>query len=894
MRTFVQLLLICCSVLPLLGRADVVYTEDEQRFIQQHRQQIIPFFSVYSRRYEPDAALVDSFIDILNRDSGLTFKARYDSWNEAYNHIHEYGMSVISRITDIPSRREKLLFTDSYFDRPLFYLTMREIDCCNENSFAGKEIASITNAYFTDELKALGAKVFSVPTIETLLYELISKKYEGVIADWSDISSLRQELNDTFRLNLVEKINIHQIPNDLITPSRLSLAVNKQDKELFSIINKHFLANREQLAQIAQRAAENLTSSNFIPLNASERNFITQHPNPVICFPFDSPPMIAKTPSGQLGNSYVANIMKEIESHLELTFEYKDVEFNNYVSAMTSNECHAFIVAEAFAKQLGLASAKNAILKTEIVLLSNIKDTYYTSSDLIKDLKVGSVGRVLLDSFDIAFENSLIAPLPILLDKLQKREIDAIAMIREQAGFLIATKPDMGITVIANSGIPYRFVISSHPRFATAIDIIDRGLKKVSQGFLNQQYRKTMAILPASKPDNTALIAVSLALIFVVIIASLLVLKSRRRVSEQTRLAQMQNDFLSNMSHELRTPLNGVLGIFQILEDENLPDDVKALVDVGLQSSRSLSMLINDILDYDKLNQGKVKFTPQPTQIKSLLQQVIHLNSHQAHEKSLYINLDIEESVPSWLLLDPIRFEQLANNIINNAIKFTNQGGLTIQVSYAANQLDISFVDTGIGMSKELQAVLFNRFSQGNDTKTTSFRGTGLGMSICKELCQLMDGNISVKSTVDVGTTVLITLPADVAQASFLENKELPPLDPMHILCVDDESNTLQVTSALLKKLGMSYRLAENGVEAINEVRKQQFDVILMDINMPVMGGIEFLSEYRRQGGSTPVVAFTANAMDEDIKRYLGMGFSDVLTKPLAYEKLHACLKQYN
>jgi hypothetical protein len=221
----------------------IEYSREEQAYIQKHRSDTLPFFSVYSRRYEPDAVLIDTFVDILNRDSGLTFSARYEAWPVAYGHVSQQGLSVLTRITDLPSRRDMFYFTSPYFDRPLFYLTTKDITCCDEDSFAGKQIASISDSYFTQELRSLGAMVVGTPTIETLLYELVSGKYEGVIADWSDINSLRKELSETFRQELVDRIAIHQIPNTLLSPSKLSIAVNKQDPLLFSIINKHFEAN---------------------------------------------------------------------------------------------------------------------------------------------------------------------------------------------------------------------------------------------------------------------------------------------------------------------------------------------------------------------------------------------------------------------------------------------------------------------------------------------------------------------------------------------------------------------------------------------------------------------------------------------------------------------------
>lgn len=893
MRFIATLTILLCTIWPNASAEPVEYTSEERAFIQQHRNTEIPFFSVYSRRYEPDAVLVDTFIDILNRNSGLTFKARHDDWPTAYDYVSQQGMAVISRITDLPSRKDTFLFTDSYFERPLFYLTTEDTVCCDEESFIGKPIGSIEDTYFSSEFKTLGAIVTDKPTIETLLYELISGRFEGVIADWSDMYSLRRELRETFRDELVDKIFIYEVPRRIFTPSRLTFGVNKNDPQLFSIVNKHFEQHRSSLANIAQRANERQQEMLFVPENDVERRFVDQFPHPSICLPFDSPPLIAQTPSGELGSSYVGNVLRELQNQLGLNFNFKNVAFEDYITMMTNNECHAFIMADSFANQIGLTSTSTALLETEIVLLSNQRDVYFTRPELIQDLKVGSVARLPLDVFNIPLAKSTVETMPSLLNKLQRGELDALAMIREQAGYLIATHPEMSLSVIANSGIDYRFVLSAHPRFATVVDILERGLKKISSGFMSQEYRNAMSLVQVRQVDNTPLIWLSGALLSVILLAAVLLVHSRRKAAESAKLAALQNEFLSNMSHELRTPLNGVYGILQLLEQEELTPALKDLVGVGLDSTRTLSLLINDILDYDKLHQGKVVHKPAAVNIREALDGICKLHRPQASQKALYIQINIEDNVPEWLVLDPMRFEQLCNNIVNNAIKFTEKGGLTVNVGYAQDTLKIAFIDSGIGMSKDLQKVLFDRFTQGSDNKTNTFRGTGLGMAICRELATLMGGRIEVESTVGYGTTFYVTLPSLKTDQQSVPQKQLPPLTGLRVLFCDDEKNITKVSAAMMDTFDVDYTLTENGVEALNMAQKEDFDVILMDINMPVMGGIEFLSDYRRLGGVVPVVAFTANAMPEDIKHYQELGFDNVLTKPIALENLHAVLTQY-
>ncbi|HSG60061.1 MAG TPA: ATP-binding protein, partial [Pseudomonadales bacterium] len=513
--------------------------------------------------------------------------------------------------------------------------------------------------------------------------------------------------------------------------------------------------------------------------------------------------------------------------------------------------------------------------------------------ELIQDLKIGSVARLPIDVFNIPLANSTVAPYPELLKMLERRDIDALAMIREQAGYMMTAYPERDLSVIANAGQDYRFVLSAHPRNETLINILERGMKKIPIGFINQEYRQAMSLVPVRETNKTPLVAMATMSLIIVIIATLMVTLSRRRANENARIAKMQNDFLSNMSHELRTPLNGVFGIFQLLELEELSPHCQQMIEVGLNSTRTLTLLINDILDYDKLHQGKVELTPQPTHVIPKIQGIIDLHSYQAKLKSLFIELDVEQGVPEWVEIDPVRLEQLCNNIISNAVKFTENGGLTISVKYQQEQLTLVFSDTGIGMSKELQHMLFERFTQGHDNKTHAFRGTGLGMAICKELVVLMGGSISVESSKDVGSTFTVTLPAKISQASDKSTDAIGSLEGLHILCADDDNSIQKVIAGMLTKLGASCRIVSNGVEAMSAVRHGKFNVILMDINMPIMGGIEFLADYRRMGGELPVIAFTANAMQDDVEHYRELGFTSVITKPVSIAQLYHSLAEF-
>jgi signal transduction histidine kinase/ActR/RegA family two-component response regulator len=599
------------------------------------------------------------------------------------------------------------------------------------------------------------------------------------------------------------------------------------------------------------------------------------------------------TPSGELGDSYVGNLLRALENQLHIEFSFINVPFGEYFTPLNKAHCQVYILAEPYAKQLGFSYTAAALLETEIVLLSNHHEAYFSRPELTQQLKIGSVSKILIDAFGVPESNKFVDTQENLIAKIQHHDIDAIAIIKEQAGYLISTRPKDAFRVIANAAESYRFVLGASPGHTALIQLLQSGLRNLPQDVFDYEYRRAMNLVPVREINSTPVIVLSLALFIVIIGAAVLIARSRRQAAEKAHLAQMQNNFLSNMSHELRTPLNGIFGIFQFLQKEELPAATLDLVNVGMESTRTLSLLINDILDFDKLNQGKVSYNPRPVNLATLLGNLTALHRFNAEQKGLKLSIDIASNIPSWLALDPMRIEQLGNNILSNAIKFTHRGSVTISATFQQDSLSLAFIDTGVGMSHELQKVVFERFTQGQDNKTNAFRGTGLGMAISMSLAKLMSGNITVKSKIGEGSTFIVSIPTHETPPSEQLTTPFETLSGLHILLCDDEKVTLKVTSVLLDRLSVSYSTASNGREALSATFNDDFDAILMDINMPEMDGIAFLKNYRQRGGNTPVIAFTANAMPDDIQHYFSLGFSEVLVKPVSLEALQQCLQPH-
>ncbi len=378
----------------------------------------------------------------------------------------------------------------------------------------------------------------------------------------------------------------------------------------------------------------------------------------------------------------------------------------------------------------------------------------------------------------------------------------------------------------------------------------------------------------------------------------------RKKTEEGLRdLAQRKDDFIANMSHELRTPMNAVVGLTNILlQSKPLTPTQSHYLETLKVSADNLLALINDVLDFSKLEQDAIFLEQIPFDLYQLVGKIHLLGSFKAREKNIDLVVNYSEDLPHNFIGDPLRIHQIINNLVTNALKFTDKGEVIVNVSSPQNVSDpiqgliIEVRDTGIGIEDDKREIIFEKFGQADSSIARRFGGSGLGLSICKTLIDKMGGTIQVDSKIGVGTCFTVTLP--LRKAPEVIEIQQNPLDDdkskkqkRNVLIVEDHESNALVVSILLEEQGLTYDIASNGLDALRKFKKVQYDVILMDIQMPELDGIDTTRTIRKIERDelmvpTPIIAMTAHVMERDKDKCLSAGMNDFLSKPFERQVL--------
>ncbi|MEZ9003840.1 ATP-binding protein [Vibrio splendidus] len=372
--------------------------------------------------------------------------------------------------------------------------------------------------------------------------------------------------------------------------------------------------------------------------------------------------------------------------------------------------------------------------------------------------------------------------------------------------------------------------------------------------------------------------------------------ESRKRAEESERATR---DFVAMINHELRTPLNGLLGSAELISDTELSSSQREIVNNLSQSGEFLRTIINDLLDFSKINAGMLDLIPKKFALHDLRNTIESIFANRAIEKQIEFNISVASNVPSHFQGDLERITQLFVNLIGNAIKFTEEGHVNVDIEWDKNQFVFSVEDTGVGIAESAHKTLFEPFTQADNSSSRNYEGTGLGLAICRKLVALMNGVIGVTSVVGSGTTFTISIPLQVVDVpaesdsvarGFESEVELSLLK---VLVVDDIKMNQIIIQQMLRKHEIEPATASNGVEAFELASDNEYDIVFMDCRMPVMDGFEATEKLRDKGYVRSIVALTAGTTLEERERCIQCGMDDILSKPYTANDLKEMLKKW-
>ena len=907
-----------------LFASTLALTQEEQAYIQKHPTVTLGADYSWAPYDFVDASgkhigISADFLQLIEQKSGLHIDVKADKWYKTMQKMRDKKLDGLTCAMKTPKREKFLLFTKPYVSMPLVIITQRQNKTIKSIEDLRDEIVAVNEGSYLHEWLSKNH-----PEIKLLLTSSNNDALEEVSvgnanAYIGNIAVASYIIKHNFLSNV--KI-VNKVPK---LQTEVSVAIDKDKPLLFSIMQKSLNAidemqRRKILNKWFDMSILDKINIQLTTLTPTEIAWIKEHKK--ITYSEVNWKPLSIIENNHMGGM-LGDYLQLLSQKTGLEFVYKPSKsWPDVLKNFQENKIELVpgVGANSYEKSLGLTS--NTIVSFPFVLVTRNEKSFINNIDDIKD-KVITVPRYFTSyNYLKEYKKGIkILPTDSILESLELvKEGKAYAFLGHMAVAMYYVgryyPNELHIAGKIDFRFQHKFLV--HRNDPVLLSIINKFIASITDQERQDITKRWLAVTVNEAKDYTLFFQIA-AVLLLLIIASLYwnaklsgEIKERKKIEQELKKAKEEaesasrskSEFLANMSHEIRTPMNAILGFTELLnerlEDARLKSYVKTIQSAG----NTLLLLINDILDLSKIEAGKMQLQKVPTNVYELFDDIGAVFTPTIQNKNLELHIDIDPKMPQSVLLDAARLRQVIFNLIGNAVKFTAQGHIKLRLETLAiydhnSKVDIliSVEDTGKGIPQDQLQKIFEAFEQTDGQDNREFGGTGLGLAISKRLTEMMGGEIRVESQENKGSIFLVKLYGiDIssleAPVHTKEAEEELIFEKAEILVVDNIADNRELLVKNFEGTNVHVQTAKNGKEAVSMAKDKQYDVIIMDIRMPVMDGYE-ASKKIKKISSVPIVALTASVIKGDKEEVDLQYFDAYLKKPVRKKDLYSVLKQF-
>jgi len=882
----------------------------------------------FQKQSVPEGYNID-YLELIEQRLGINFNyVTGKTWNQLIDMAKNKQLDILHPLIETESRKSYLNFTSPFLELTMAMVVLdnqsqiKTIDDINGKrlvvvkGYASKEL--LKNSYFL-------ATIIEVDSPLEALQAIATGRADVFVSSLGVVNYL---IAEHFLTNL-KTIVIPEFQNNSHF-YQLRLGIRKDwpilrdiiQKAMDSISEDELLALKRRWISESAQPIMNKPKPGQIQLDAKEQAYLKE--KKLITFCVD-PQWMPYERINKEGNyeGLVADFVKQLGERLGIDMRlYHTPSWSKSLSNARQGLCDILPAAANTPMRTRYFNFTHDYFSTNLVIAMRSEQLFVSNPEELEGRTLGVIkGYAHSELIKKQHPGIMVREVDNILQGLrlvQKGEIFGFVDTIVTIGYAMQQNHILDMKIGGALDIPLKLSIATSKNSPPELlSIMDKGIASFTEDEKKAIFEKWFS-LNVEKGFDYPLLWKILSIVLVIFLGFLYWNRKLANLNHELELARnaaesanrSKSEFLANMSHEIRTPLNPIIGLTYLALKTEMTSQQREYLEKIQSASRSLLAILNDVLDISKIEAGKLKLEKIPFSLWQIRENILALYYNKAEEKGIQLGCVIDKSIPSGLMGDPLHLEQVLVNLVNNAIKFTEQGGVQVEITLVeqfqqAVSVEFSVIDNGIGIEPEQQNNLFQSFTQADSSMTRKYGGTGLGLSICKSLIRMMGGDIKVYSSPGVGSKFSFILLFE-RQVEHIKEAQPPNNEQvlaqsaaqsqvMQVMLVEDNLVNQEVAQELLESIGLVVSIANHGFEALQLLEKKRFDLVLMDIQMPEMDGYRATRAIRRQYESDklPIIAMTAYALAGDKERCLAVGMNDFISKPVEPDEFYKVLTKW-